>query len=1286
MAAPELRLAIGLDLEFFRGQMRKAVNIAQSEFTAQLNVKINRRVLDSELNQVSRMFARRDFRLQVNDTSIKAARLNAQKLKNTLDTIAKTKYVINVQGAPAGGFAQGPTGAAGLFEYMRTQGLSGGGGATAVGRTARIQRALEDLSVKQLQALAKQEGIAGVSRLRKTPLIEKMMTGLSQLAMERILGNAQMMLQSPFPYVATTGVSGRTLGARVSGQMPMGGAAPMLPAAGQTAAFSMGTMPSNLRQPSMPSVGMMGPSSQLGPGYFAGGRLAASLRELDPMLRQARVPLAGAIEELGGQFAQATKQVLLYGTAYKALAFFLDLPRQAFEATKAVQLFENQIRAITGSAEEADRAFGFVDNLSERFALPLQSARQGFAQLYASMSPAGIPAGDIETLFEGMANAAATFGFSSAEMDRMTLAFSQMASKGKIMTEEVTRQLGDVLPGALALMARAAQMEIADFIDAMQKGQFAGEAMKAVMFNIGIIMQQEFGEGAKNAAVLLRGAMNEMSNAVLRMYEAFRPLVEALAAEAIPMITEAVKSATAGIRVFVADITDSKRPVGDLNGIASTVAQTLQSLAEIFKALTTIVKGLGPTFGLLGQAILSILEQVARFINTPVGGFLTNFAAKVLLLTAAFQSLVRLGLISAIANIVRMVTNLQLLTRWMGITGVAARTLRVALTGLVAGSVLLGIELLVSQLGKAAQRMEDLRNKTIATTQAIRSMSSTEALAKERSLEGNLRVVEGILARREQQIETAKKRLPAGASFRPSATIEVTAQEQAVLEELGLARQGLRGRIFDVGQVTGVAETTRGMIGEARTRQQAIRFEEQREAEALREINLQAAEGDGKTGRALGEYDASQLDFIKQRTEQEKLALERRRQSSLISETQYKLSIAELDLETAKAEESERLRLARLSIARENLSEQDKLNKLKDAEIYKENALTIARDKHLVATEGIIKELAGPLDQALADNNLQVLEQNMLLDQILNGRQELSVVEQAALEVMKLTKNLSEDEKDLLKDRIALLEQSAIQRLENVKATERELDLLRLGNQLQLARTLDPRLELRKRLEQEGLAGEDLEKRFNLETQLRQAEKIKEQITGIASSIGDAFGEAFKGIVLGTSSVREALAGMFQSIADSFADMVAQMIAEWLRAQLIRGFMSLFPGFGGAGLGSSESNLAQYAPLQPFANGGIAAGGFQAFANGGIVTGPTLGLVGEGRYNEAVIPLPDGRSVPVELSGGGSSSPTVIVNVDAKGSQVEGNEQNANQLGRVISAAVQTELIKQQRPGGLLAR
>jgi len=43
------------------------------------------------------------------------------------------------------------------------------------------------------------------------------------------------------------------------------------------------------------------------------------------------------------------------------------------------------------------------------------------------------------------------------------------------------------------------------------------------------------------------------------------------------------------------------------------------------------------------------------------------------------------------------------------------------------------------------------------------------------------------------------------------------------------------------------------------------------------------------------------------------------------------------------------------------------------------------------------------------------------------------------------------------------------------------------------------------------------------------------------------------------------------------------------------------------------------------------------------------------------------------------------VNVDASGSSVQGDSQNSNQLGKAIGIAVQAELIKQKRPGGLLA-
>ena len=68
---------------------------------------------------------------------------------------------------------------------------------------------------------------------------------------------------------------------------------------------------------------------------------------------------------------------------------------------------------------------------------------------------------------------------------------------------------------------------------------------------------------------------------------------------------------------------------------------------------------------------------------------------------------------------------------------------------------------------------------------------------------------------------------------------------------------------------------------------------------------------------------------------------------------------------------------------------------------------------------------------------------------------------------------------------------------------------------------------------------------------------------------------------------------------------------------------------------------------------------------------------------EAIIPLKRGSDGRLGVSGGGSTS--VVVNVDAKGTTVQGDNGQGQALGRAISAAVQQELIKQRRPGGLLA-
>ena len=90
---------------------------------------------------------------------------------------------------------------------------------------------------------------------------------------------------------------------------------------------------------------------------------------------------------------------------------------------------------------------------------------------------------------------------------------------------------------------------------------------------------------------------------------------------------------------------------------------------------------------------------------------------------------------------------------------------------------------------------------------------------------------------------------------------------------------------------------------------------------------------------------------------------------------------------------------------------------------------------------------------------------------------------------------------------------------------------------------------------------------------------------------------------------------------------------------------------------------------------------FPMKAKGGPVKGGSPYVVGE-KGPELFVPGSSGNIVPNhELGGSGTN---IVVNVDASGSSVEGDEGQAAELGRMLGAAIQAELIKEKRPGGLL--
>jgi hypothetical protein len=101
-------------------------------------------------------------------------------------------------------------------------------------------------------------------------------------------------------------------------------------------------------------------------------------------------------------------------------------------------------------------------------------------------------------------------------------------------------------------------------------------------------------------------------------------------------------------------------------------------------------------------------------------------------------------------------------------------------------------------------------------------------------------------------------------------------------------------------------------------------------------------------------------------------------------------------------------------------------------------------------------------------------------------------------------------------------------------------------------------------------------------------------------------------------------------------------------------------------------------------------GGFYSgvkFANGGVVTGPTLGLVGEGRFNEAIVPLPNGKSIPVDLGDGAGNniSTNIVINVSNGQAQSSMTGGGASDFGRKMEGAVKQVIVNELRPGGVLA-
>ncbi len=289
--------------------------------------------------------------------------------------------------------------------------------------------------------------------------------------------------------------------------------------------------------------------------------------------------------------------------------------------------------------------------------------------------------------------------------------------------------------------------------------------------------------------------------------------------------------------------------------------------------------------------------------------------------------------------------------------------------------------------------------------------------------------------------------------------------------------------------------------------------------------------------------------------------------------------------------------------------------------------------------------------QARINSLLEQLNQKSQKTGKSSGPIELSDAEQLVLRLKEQEQTLEEQTKlaaaKTNEQRREIQLQIDLENLENLrtKANSDIVDSVKKGTQA----LFDQQVQTENNIKADKDKADALRKAQSEEK--KRVDELKNVYQGIGDTIADGVVDALKGAVDGTTSLADAATSLLNDLANQMLQVARNML--------------FFGNITGTLAGGS----------------GILGSLFSGFlANGGTAMGGRSYVVGE-KGPELFTPGRTGSVAPAGSFGGAN----VVVNVDASGTQAQGNQPNAKALGAAIGAAVQAELVKQKRPGGLLS-
>jgi tape measure domain-containing protein len=982
----------------------------------------------------------------------------------------------------------------------------------------------------------------------------------------------------------------------------------------------------------------------------------------------------------------------------------------------AVQKMQRGLAMASVDAKDFAEAQAAVGEMSQKLLMPLEQTTKYFAQLRANTKEYNLSVADTKEILEGTALAIMATGGSAEDLDGAMRAVVQIMSKGGVQAEELRGQLGERFPGAVVKFAQANKMSFEELQAGLEAGtigirEFINFAKKN--YTDYAKFSEQLATAPEYAGQRLKMALEQISLEIGGLFGPMGADIQDLLTGTINNIAQFIKDNRAYLRQMISDFSSIVGPIAKVFvELMKVIANFSVQVGKIFQGLFA---GIRQALGMasIGEARVRLEKAKAATAgktrptrNAPGGG--TTTSAEFIELEAAQRAFSGMGGQAAFdkANAPAQPSNLTFGGAGAGMS--IDRAAKEDKENKKKVDSLESFERLRDQLANAYNQAEIERIKSRyelqkrlqedmydmqefganrlqrENLQFLRALAKAEQDRQDTLMDAQLRVAEaaGKIAPSAPMLPAAGGSSSGLTSFTSQQLARATQDASRFTGVANMCSESVKAFYKSLGislpGVTAWADTVR-KAGQTMT-----------DWSKLQAGDIVATGRPGDTPH-VGVYTGGQNVFHQSR----KRGLKAGNYPDLSYFQQQGYFVrptasAGAPRKVGSNESRDTMAGANIDIAQQN------------AAFAARNALITKGSAEAKAFAQYIQESFGLPDLRLS-NDLLKMRNDLIAagvsEEEITHRQRLFEINYKYDDLLKKYPELAGLAIDIDGERVSALDLLKDALNETTKAEKEKNDATlngiylqerkRIADELAMAKSLTPDQELRTSIAQRGFTGERAETLFQEEKMLQGAQKLKADLQGIAGAIGDSFGEAFKGMISGSMTAQQALANLFQSVGNYFADMVAKMIAEWLKAQLIKGFANLFGSiFGGGGGDPGGKAVGTGQGIFTAANGGIAYGGFRAFANGGVVSGPTMGLVGEGRYNEAIVPLPDGKSIPVQLAGGDGGNQiisNITVNVNNGQAQSNATGSNSSEMGRKIEGAVKQVIVGELRPGGLLA-